>query len=143
MICGTPGFSRSLLLASTAILTAVALGCGSSRHLQSVTLTAASADAQNFPKGQVPFTATGTFSAPPSPVQLTSMDVTWCSGSDDGTCVGNAIPAATVDQSGLAQCRAGFTGTATILAGKPSPFMGNPDSGAQLTVFGVAHLTCP
>src|ERR1700674_2249984 len=93
------------------------VGCGSSRQLQSVTLSPASADSRNFPNGQVSFTATGAFSKKPSPVQLTSKDVTWCVGSSSGMCVGNINPGVTVDQNGLAQCLPGFTGTATILAG--------------------------
>ena len=116
--------------------------CGSGRQLQSVALSPASADAQNFPNGQVPFAATGTFSKPPSPVQLTSKDVTWCVGSSNGACAGNIATGATVDQNGVAQCVSGFTGTATILAGTGKASM-NPDEGAQLTVFGAAQLTCP
>jgi hypothetical protein len=75
-------------------------------------------------------------------VQLTSKDVTWCTGSNSGMCVGNINPGATVDQNGLAQCVPGFTGKATILAGTGSSSM-NPDGGSQLKIFGAAHLTCP
>src|SRR5579862_8308846 len=90
--------------------------CGSGRHLRTVSITPATADAQNSPSGQVSFVATGTFSDPPSPVTLTSKDVFWCVGSSDGSCVGNINPGATVDQTGLAQCNSGFAGTANILA---------------------------
>jgi len=117
-------------------------GCGSSRQLQSVTLSPASADAQSFPGGQVPFGATGTFSKPPSPSNLTSKDVQWCVGTSTGACVGNINPGASVDQTGLAQCNSGFVGTATILAGNGGVTM-NPDGGSQLKVFGSAKLTCP
>jgi hypothetical protein len=126
-----------------ALAVAAVSGCGGSRQLQSVSLSPAAADAQSFPNGQVSFTATGTFSKPPSPATLTSKDVLWCVGSSDGTCVGNAIPGATVDQNGVAQCNAAFTGTAIVLAGKTSSTMGNPDSGPKLVVFGSAQLTCP
>ena len=119
------------------------IGCGSSRQLQSVTLSPASADAQNFPNGQVSFTATGTFSKKPSPLQLTDKDVRWCAGSSSGMCVGNINPGITVDQDGLAQCVPGFTGTVTILAGTESSSMMNPDGGSQLKIFGAAQLTCP
>ena len=118
-------------------------GCGSSRQLQSVTLTPASADAQSFPGGQVPFAASGTFSKSPSPVQLTSKDVQWCVGTSTGACVGNINPGASVDQNGLAQCNAGFVGTANILAGNVASMPMNPDGGAQLKTFGAAKLTCP
>jgi hypothetical protein len=132
-------FAGPLLL----LVAVVTSGCGGGRHLQSVTLTPPAADAQNFPNGQVPFVATGTYSKAPSPVNLTSKDVLWCVGSSDGGCVGNAKPGATVDPNGVAQCNSGFTGTATVLAGTPSLVMVNPDSGPLLKVFGSAQLTCP
>ena len=118
-------------------------GCGSNRQLQSVSLSPASADARNFPNGHVAFIATGTFSNPPSTVNLTSKDVFWCVGSSNGACVGNANPGANLDQSGVAQSSPGFVGTAIILAGTQSSFMVNPDQGPQLKIFGTAQLTCP
>jgi hypothetical protein len=118
-------------------------GCGSSRQLQSVTLSPVSADAQRFPGGQVPFAARGTFSKPPSPSDLTSKDVQWCVGTSTGACAGNINPGATVDPNGVAQCNIGFVGTATILAGNVSSTSMNPDGGSQLKVFGSAKLTCP
>jgi len=117
-------------------------GCGSSRQLQSVTLNPAAADAQSFSGGQVPFAATGTFSKPPSPSNLTSKDVQWCVGTSAGMCAGNINPGASVDANGVAQCNSGFAGTATILAGNGGVTM-NPDGGSQLKVFGSAQLTCP
>jgi hypothetical protein len=115
-----------------------------SRQLQSVTLKPASADAKNFPNGEVSFTATGTFSRPPSPVQLNGGEVQWCIGDGStGACAGNVVPNATVDQNGVAQCRSGFAGTATVLAGTSSNAMMMPDVGPQLKVFGSAQLTCP
>lgn len=121
----------------------VALGCGSGRQLQSVTLSPAAGDAQDFPNSQVQFSATGTFSGVPSPEPLTSKDVTWCVGSSTGMCAGNINRGATVDQNGLAQCVPGFAGTATILAGKATTTAVIPDEGVQLTLFGAAQLTCP
>ena len=134
--------SRPLFLALPLVTLGIA-GCGSGRQLQSVALTPASADARNFPNGQVSFAANGAFSKPPSPVQLTSNDVTWCVGSNSGMCVGNINPGVTVDQNGLAQCVPGFTGTATVLAGTGSSSNMNPDGGSQLKIFGAAQLTCP
>jgi hypothetical protein len=122
-----------------------AFGCGG-RHLQSVTLSPATADAKNFPSGQVTFTATGVFSDSSTPVQLTSKDVLWCMGgigSTTGQCVGNANPGATLDQNGVAQCLPGFTGTTTVLAGTESSSPSMPDSGPKLKIFGSAQLTCP
>jgi hypothetical protein len=116
-------------------------GCGDSRQLQSVSLTPAMADIQSFSTGVVPFTATGTFSRPPSPAPLTSQDVVWCIGTSNGACAGNIVVGAAVDQMGKAHCLPGFVGTANILAGKPLPVM-NPDQGPQLKIFGAAQLTC-
>ncbi len=135
--------SRPLFLLVLPLVMLGIAGCGSGRQLQSVAMAPASADAQNFPNGQVSFAATGAFSKPPSPVQLTSNDVTWCVGSNSGRCVGNINPGATVDQNGLAQCVPGFTGTATVLAGTGSFSNMNPDGGSQLKIFGAAQLTCP
>jgi hypothetical protein len=118
-------------------------GCGGGRQLQSVALSPPTADAQDFAGGKVLFVATGTFSNPPSPVNLTAKDVTWCVGGSNGSCAGNIDVGAIVDETGLAQCNPGFVGTATILAGTGASIMGNPDSGSQLKVFGSAKLTCP
>jgi len=118
------------------------LGCGGSRDLQSVTILPAAANAQNFPNGKVAFTATGTFSKPPSPEKLTGMDVSWCVGDSQGRCVGNINPGITVDSNGVASCVGTFSGTATVLAGKTKSVM-MPDGGSQKGVFGSAQLTCP
>lgn len=131
------------MLAGLLILGELALlGCGSSRQLQSITVSPATADAKDFPNGQVPFAATGLFSKPPSPSPLTSKDVQWCVGSSSGTCAGNIIPGATVDSNGVAQCGGVFTGTAFVLAGTEGSVM-NPDSGQQFKIFGSAQITCP
>lgn len=142
---------RSRSVGPLLLVVAAAVSCGGgNRQLQTVSLQPAQADAKNFPRGQVQFTATGTFSHPPSPVPLTSKDVTWCVGEltnvanpTAGVCVGNIATVATVDQNGLAQCTgAPFPGTEYILAGTPLPSM-NPDGPTQLKVFGAATLTCP
>ena len=117
--------------------------CGDGRQLQSVTLVPASADAKDYPNGQIPMTATGNYNKPPSPVLLTSNDIVWCVGTSDGTCNGNIVSPVIVDVNGVAQCSLGQTGTATILAGKPSSTAVTPDGSSQLKVFGAAQLTCP
>ena len=129
------------------LLSLATLSCGGSRHLQSVTLQPSAATAQN---GQVQFSATGKFSAPPSPATLTSKDVTWCTGelasapnASPNSCIGNAAPFATVDQNGLATCSAASHGTGYILAGAQPVISMNPDGGSQFRVFGYATLTCP
>jgi hypothetical protein len=118
------------------------LGCGSGRQLQSISVSPATADAKNFPNGQVPFTAAGTYSEPPSPSPLTSKDVQWCVGSSSGACAGNIFPGATVDSNGIAQCGGVFTGTAFVLAGTGAS-VSNPDAGQQFKIFGSAQITCP
>jgi len=138
---------RQCSLGPLLLLASVAVSCGGSRHLQTVTLQPSTATAQN---GQFQFAATGTFSAPPSPVTLTSKDVTWCTGeltaapnASPNSCVGNVSPFATVDQNGLATCGSASHGTGYILAGTQQIVSMNPDGGSQFKIFGYAALTCP
>ncbi len=105
----------------------LAAGCGQSTP---VTLSPASADAQNFPNGIVQFSAKGVSSP------------TWCIGSASGMCNGNIASPATIDSTGRAQCVSGLSGTVTVLAGTGGSVM-NPDGGHQLSHFGTAQLTCP
>lgn len=116
--CLTPGIFLAALLLS---------GCGNNSL---VTVSPASADAQNFPNGIVQFKATGVTSP------------TWCIGTASGVCDGNIATIATIDINGQAQCLAGHTGTVTILAGTGGRMI-NPDGGMQLSHFGSAQLTCP
>lgn len=145
--------TRATSISSKSLLLLMALffsGCGSSRQLQSVTVTPSTADAKNFPSGQVQFVATGIYVGSPSPVILTSNDIQWCYGgtvsganTPPGICAGNIAQFALVDQNGLAQCTStSFQGSVYILAGTSSGAM-NPDVGPQLKVFGSAQLTCP
>ena len=129
----------SLLL----IATMLSVSCGSSRTLKSVTILPAAADARNFPNGQVPFAAGGIFSQPPSPVALTSKDVTWCVGDSTGACGGFINPGATVTPDGVAQCAGAFNGTVTIVAGHGTIAPASPDGPYHLKVYGSAQLTCP
>ena len=111
------------MLLAIALMTA----CGSN---QPITVSPASADAQNFPNGIVPFKAAGV------------MSPTWCIGTANGLCDGNIPSIATIDINGQAQCLAGHSGTVTILAGTGLQ-MTNPDVGGRLSHFGSAQLTCP
>jgi hypothetical protein len=130
--------SRIALLGAVVFVVIVGLGCGS--HLNSVSLSPAVADAQNFPNGQVQFTATGTYSGSSKPVPVTNL--TWCVGTTNGDCNGNIASVASVSSSGVAQCLPGASGTATVLAGSGG-HPTNPDGGFPLRVFGSAQLTCP
>ncbi len=130
--------SRTLLWALVFGATALALGCGN--QLKSVAVSPATADARNFPNGQVQFTATGIYSGSSQRVPVNN--VTWCIGSSSGVCNGNIASAATVDGRGLAQCVPSKSSTVTVLAGTGGP-ANMPDAGHQLAVFGSAQLTCP
>jgi len=130
--------SRITLVGAVAVLVIIGLGCGS--HLNSVSLSPAVADAQNFPNGQVQFSATGTYGSSSKPVP--AMNLTWCIGTTNGDCNGNIVSVASVSSTGVAQCLPGASGSATVLAGsggRPT----NPDGGFPLSVFGTAQLTCP
>ena len=121
-----------------------ALSCGNSsnnqRLLQSIMVTPATADARNFPNGQVQLTATGNYTMPPTPAMVTV--ATWCVHDSNG-CMGGT-PGATVDANGVAQCDAGFTGTVDIAAlasnGAGAPVL---MGGTGALVTGTAQLTCP
>ena len=130
--------SRIAFVGAVAMLVMIGLGCGS--HLNSVSLSPAVADAQNFPNGQVQFSATGTYGSSSKPVPATNL--TWCIGTTNGSCNGNIVSVASVTGSGVAQCLPGAAGTATILAGSGG-HAGMPDGGSTLAVFGTAQLTCP
>ncbi len=140
---------RSRSVGALLLLSSITLNCGGSRQLKSVTLNPPTADAKNFPNGQVQFTATGIFSNSSMPVTLTSKDITWCYGGVAnsmnpvaGQCAGNVAQFASVDQNGVAQCNAQFQGSVSILAGVPSA-IAMPDTGSPLKVYGSAVLTCP
>ena len=110
-----------------------ASGCGNGgpRVLQSISVTPASADAQNFTNHQVQFTALGNYSQPPSPSEITP---TGWSLSDPRV--------ATIGMSGLAQCKSGALAVVTVRAfACCAPCSGTGCTAAQL--LGTAQLSCP
>jgi hypothetical protein len=135
-----PQFSLSFLVLAAAI----ALSCGSGAHIpQSVVVNPAAANAQDFPSGDVQFTATVYYNTKPSPVSPVAASWNVCSqqGPTDGVSVSN---------SGVAQCAAVARGTFTIYAFVPDPtFKGVcassslPCGGTCGGVVGMAQLTCP
>jgi hypothetical protein len=136
---GLPILSFLFLLAA-----AVTLACGlnNPRMLETVSVSPATADAQNFPNGQVPFVATGYFSKTPSPVSPETG--TW------NVCYqGSFTNSATISASGVAQCTAGTSGTFMVFAEVPNPaFKGACPALSACgfscgTVVGTALLTCP
>jgi len=120
------------------------LSCGASanpyigRVLTSITVTPGTADAQNFPNGQVIFTATGIFSLPPTPAP-----VTFTSPYTGQFSVSNPATStiATVVSSGsgtiTVACASGASGTVDIVANAAA------NNGTTTTVAGIAKLTCP
>ena len=112
-----PSFLLLLLAVGT-----VGCGSGAPRSLQSVTASPSTADAKDFPNGQVQFTATGIFNRPPT--RVTPYPVAWLTSQPS---------VATIDSNGLAQCVPGQTGTVTIEVGV---------AGDGPLIF-VAQLTCP
>ena len=123
-----PRTAIDVLRATFGLAVFLALGCGSNSG--AIHVSPASADAQNYSGGVVPYSASGV------------TNPTWCIGSPSGACNGFIISAATIDSTGHAHCVSGQSGTVTVLAGTGGHAT-NPDEGVQLSVFGTAQLTCP
>jgi hypothetical protein len=145
----------SLSIGSLIFAAWVTLSCGSNqpRTLRSITLSPSSADAQNYPGGQVPFAATGHYNS--SPTTVTPLQANWAAISEltaNGMLTyGPVTDAVSVNKSGLAQCAAGASGTYAVVAWDlqdPTLKIGC----ASMTDFGepgcnaaqaIAQLTCP
>lgn len=139
-------FSLALVLAA-----AFALSCGVSSQnqaplqsqsqdpLQSITLSPATADAQDYPNGQVQFVATGYYIDPSRTVS--PLAASW------GTCYQEASTnEISVTAGGLAQCAPGAVGTYTVWADDPPSnvyCLAITACGGGCFVAGTAHLTCP
>jgi hypothetical protein len=137
-------YAPQFLLLLLVLAAAMTLACASSAShtLQSVTISPASADAQNYAGGLVQFTATGTYTAPPSPV--TPLAATW------GVCdqSGNGTSEISVSASGVAQCASGAAGTYKVWAFDLNTKGATCDvvtacGGGCGRVTGAAQLTCP
>lgn len=103
---------------------------------QSVSVCPAAADARNFSGGMVQFVAIGDFTTGPSPAIV--KPVMW------GVCQDNApTTGITVNNTGVAQCASGASGTYTVWA------TGGPDTCLVVSACGAcgptgaAQLTCP
>lgn len=134
-------FSASTIVTFTLVV-ACGVGCGgmgssTNRVLESMTLSPSNADAQTFPQNQVQFTATGIFSRPPSPATVPFVAPYSGSWSVSDTNV------ATINQSGLAQCVSGASGTVIVTATASSNSATFPGTGTSTAVSGTAMLTCP
>ena len=131
----------ALILAGS--LTALSCGAGQSQsQLQSMSLSPAAADAEDYPNGLVPFTATGYYIHPTHTV--TPLSATWVA------CQNNA-PAnnVSVSASGVAQCGSGASGAYSIDAWDPISSSGTYNCpamtacGGGCTIEASAQLTCP
>jgi hypothetical protein len=124
------------------LLSLLPVACGmpsnSSRELQSITISPATAQAQGE---AVQFTATGHWSA--APATVTPQSASW------GACVDQApTSAVTVSSTGVAACAKGASGSYTVFAYDPPLGAGaNCNAitacGGGCTISGTAQLTCP
>jgi hypothetical protein len=145
---------RFTLLFLTLVLTAsIALSCGTSSstllcgassqnpgqgqgQLQSITLSPATADAQNCPNGQVQFTATGHYIDPSQTV--TPQSTYWAA------CQLNAPTTdVSVTTASVAQCKSGASGAYSINAFVPGNCEAVNACGTGCTIYGTAQLSCP
>ena len=113
--------------------------------LQSITLSPASADARDYPNGQVSFVATGYYAAPAR--KVTPLSAGWGACIQGGPTQEAPTNAVTVTQGGVAQCTAGAVGTYTVWANDP-PYpsvecLAITACGGGCFVAGTAQLTCP
>ncbi|MBZ5664977.1 MAG: hypothetical protein LAO30_10270 [Acidobacteriia bacterium] len=133
-------FPFMLSFVALVLAVAIALACGAGQsQLQSITLSPATADAQSYPNGLVPFIATGHYVSPSHTV--TPLPATW------SACY-QGIPTTdvSVTTAGVAQCAAAATGTYSVFAvassGKSCNDAVGP-CGNGCSVVGTALLTCP
>jgi len=133
--------SRPLFLLSVAILLSMAmLACGSSqRQLTSIALTPATADAQSYPNGQVPFVATGHYNKAPMTAPLQPVWTVYLLSGQQGN--------VTISSSGIAQCGAGVVGSFSVLAYAPAdpslPVTNASLLSAKKAAVGTAQIICP
>ena len=117
------------------------LACGTTqRQMTSMVISPANADAQNFPNGQVQFSATGHYSKAPTtaPLQPALWGIFPSSGGKGGP---------TIDSTGIAQCGTGVAGNYMVLAyALADPSIPNTNANlikAKKAVLGTAQLVCP
>jgi len=124
-----------ILITLSVCFTLFACGGSTTRQLQAISVSPASAS------GSAQFTATGMFTAAPTQMMLMSPQVGWCVGTTSGTCAEAIVTSATVDANGNAQCAPSARGVETIVAFDTSTKAPQPLGPAK--IFGTAQLTCP
>jgi len=110
----------------------------SGRVLTAITVTPTTADAVNFPNGQVTFTGTGQFSLPPlsGPVTFQSpYSGSFSVANPSNQTIANAV--ATGTGTVTVQCVANTTGSVEVVASASA------NNGTQTVVTGQGTLTCP
>jgi len=136
-------------IVSPGLVACIMLGCGS-RQIQSLTVSPASADAQNYPGGKVPFVATGHYNM--GPTTVTPLQANWSVLSEQVlNGVKTLLPTTdvSVDTNGVAQCAAGASGTYAVGAWVETNPSGavcqviGPFGAPCNSVLGTAQLTCP
>ena len=128
----------ALLAALGCAGTSFFLAAGNGQLLVVVSVHPNSADAIQFPNGQVPFTAQGTFD-PPASVSSVS-NVVWTIDRPAFSLLPD-LGHAFIDQNGLATCARGFVGIVQVFATSPAdPQMA---ISAQNAIVGTAHMVCP
>ncbi len=135
----------TLPLFTLAMVASLTLSCGASSlvptwersGLQSVTLSPTTADAQDYPDGQVQFTVTAHYNSAPSTV--TMQPANW------GACYQSApTNEVSVTTAGLAKCTSGAVGTYTVWTTiSPIACSAQTACGGGCTPQANAQLTCP
>jgi hypothetical protein len=131
-----------LAVVTLTLIATTLISCGSNsdtgRALISISVTPATADALNYPSGQVVYMATGTFSKAPltGPVSFTSpYQGSFFVANPLNEVVANVV--ATGDGTATVQCTSdGFT-TVNVVANAAA------NNGSSAIVTGTASITCP
>lgn len=132
-----PTFGLAFVMAITSCGTTTIPNAG--RVLLAISVTPATADAQNSPNGQVVFTATGTYSVAPSPAPVT-FAAPYTGGFVVEPDSSNQVIASIVSTgtgTATVQCAAGMAGTVEVGATAAA------NNGTAITVSGIAQITCP
>jgi hypothetical protein len=141
------GYVLCVVLLAVAASITFACGAGSkpTRIIQSLSVSPGSADAKDYPNGEVAFVATGIYNA--APVKVTPLQSTWAVVNQDGDQTSDVL----INANGVAHCAAGASGVYNVggwVAITPPPAgtcnvssaYGNPCGDS---VLGIAQLTCP
>ena len=127
-------FGSLPVVISSILIVGCGMSEGSNRVLESISVSRGSASAQSSPGGQVQFTATGSFSKPPSPAQVPFV------APYSGGWQTSDPSIATINDRGVAQC-VGPAGTVTVIAEASANSATGP--AMSVGVRGTAQLSCP